>query len=68
MPEPKPEVRYDTEAIDFIDDAWDRFYDIWLGLAETHAFADKRNKVLKKDIKETVREAVESLVREVEHV
>lgn len=64
MAQQRPEkIRYDAEAIEFMDNVWDRFYDLWLELATQHALDDNRTKVSKPDAQVTLQSSLETLVK-----
>jgi hypothetical protein len=64
MAQPKLDIRYDAEAVHFMDVESNRFYDLWLSLATEHALHERRTKVLKQDAEATLREAVDRIARD----
>ena len=63
QPESK-ELRYDFAAIEFMDGAWDRFYEIWLDLAVRHTHGRGSNRVELEDAERTLEAAVKALLKD----
>ena len=64
MPQLKQtEIRYDFNAIDFMDRKWDRFYDMWLDSATDHALQNDRTTVLREDVEATLPKVLDELAK-----
>ena len=59
-----PETTYTVEAIELMDAAWDRLYDIWLHAAEQHADTENRSSVQPGDVRATIEEATKTWLEE----
>jgi len=68
MAEPKHELRYDVQAIEFMETLSDRFYEIWLELATERANEHNRLKVLREDADETLLATFERLKGEAKQI
>ena len=64
QPNEQDEISYSFDAIELLDKKWDRFYDIWLELAEQHTTGDGRHVVDTSDIDAVLVAAVEQLISE----
>jgi len=56
------DIRYATDAFQFVNLKRDEFYKLWLGLATDHARAAHRDLVSTEDFKVTLQEAVGKLI------
>ena len=66
MAELKPDVRYEFEAIDFMDETWDQFYNLWLELSLEHALGENRTRVSTNDAKATLKQALDKLLEAID--
>ena len=64
MPEPLENMTYAFQAIEHMDEKWDRLYDIWLQAAEQHASAQNRTSVQLTDVRATIVEAANKWLEE----
>ena len=65
-PEPK-EFSYTVPAVDFMDEQWDRFYDLWQEIVKRRAENERRMVADIDDVKATLAEAAERLIAENEN-
>ena len=64
MPEPVENTTYAFQAIELMDERWNRLYDIWLHAAEQHAAAQHRTSVQPTDVEATIEEAANKWLEE----
>jgi len=66
MGEPAKKVTYDAEAVNFVSEIWDEFYDEWLSTATANAISNGRSKVEVDDFKEVIKDVLERFLKEKE--